>query len=437
MTFHKNHIKNGTLAVLAAIATMTACNKAPEEFDPLPTNPPNSALKAIGDTLRLNAEDSLFYKIIVRGNMLTTLNDKARSFTLFSPNNAAVRQFVSGASGGLIPPAGAPEATYVGFINGSLPVASATSIVQYHTLPQTVTSAAIPTTFPNLPYPTLLNPNPAASALLRFDGYVSRRTNGAWLNNIPVIVPNRLAGNGVIHSIAAVSVPPSTLLLDRINADANLTFLKAAIARADSGAAPTATLAYVLGTQAIAPGLNLTLFAPTDAAFQAALYIKAYPVVYGQLYQGAYAAAIGGGATPAQADAAATAFATANAPAQATALTASPTVFQNPALYPFLPATAVKGILVYHLLFGQRAFTPNLPTTATSFPTFLNSAIPAHPGITITATFTGPVVSAATIKGIANPTASNLLINPLPNGNSDQHYINGVMHKIDQVLFPQ
>ncbi|MBC7936170.1 MAG: fasciclin domain-containing protein [Rhizobacter sp.] len=436
MTFYKNHIKNGTLAIVAAIATITACNKAPQDFDPIPTPLPSPA-KAIGDTLKLSADDSLFYKVIVRSSLLPIFNDKAKRFTLFSPNNAAVRQFVSGASGGLIPPSGAPDSVYVKFINTNLPVASAAGIVQYQTLPQAVLTSSFGATFANLPYPTLLNPNPAASPFLRFDGYVSTRTNGAWLNNIPVIAPNRMAGNGIIHSTAAVAVPPSTLLLDRINSDAGLTFLKAAIARADSGAAPGSSLAYLLGTQSIAPGLNLTLFAPTDAAFQGALYVQAYPVVYGQLYQGAYAAAIGGGATPAQADAAATAFATANAPAQTTALTSSPTVFQNPALYPFLTATAVKGILAYHLFFGQRAFTPNLPATATAIPTFLNSAVPAHPGVTVAATFTGPVVSAATVKGLANPTASNLLINPLPTGSSDQHYINGVMHKIDQVLFPQ
>ncbi|RYY50733.1 MAG: hypothetical protein EOO06_02955 [Chitinophagaceae bacterium] len=436
MTSHKNYIKNGTLAVIAAVATMTACNKAPEEFAPIPT-PITSASRAIGDTLRLAAEDSLFYKVIVRSGLLSTLNDKTKTFTLFSPNNAAVRQFVSGASGGLIPPAGAPEAAYVGFINTNLPVASAAAIVQYQTLPQAVPTTSFGATFANFPYPTLLNPNPAASPFLRLDAYLSTRTNGAWLNNIPVISPNRLAGNGVIHGTAAVSVPPSTLLLDRINADANLTYLKAAIQRADSGAAATSSLQYLLGTQAIAPGLNLTLFAPTDAAFIAALTVQATPVVYGQIYQQAYAAAIGGGATPAQAQVIATNAATANTPAQTALLVGSPTVFQNPALFPYLTATAVKGILAYHLLFGQRAFTPNIPATATAIPTFLNTVVAAHPGITAAATFTGPVVTAATVKGVANPTASNILINPLPNGNSDQHYLNGVLHKIDQVMFPQ
>jgi len=432
-----NKYRNGGLLLAVALMGLTACNKEVEQIEPVPVPPVISSARAIGDTLRLSAQDSLFFKMIVRGGMLNLLNDKTKTFTLFSPNNAAVRQFISGASGGLIPPSGAPEAVYVGFINASLPVSSAASVVQYQILPQTVTAAAIPTTFPNFPYPTLLNPNPAASALLRFDGYISRRTNGAWLNNIPVIAADRLAGNGVIHSTVAVSVPPSTLLWNRIDTDVKLSFLKAAIQRADSGAAPGTSIQFLLSTQSIAPGLNLTLFAPTDSAFMVALTARATPVVFGGIYQQAYAAAISGGATPAEAAVIATNVATANTPAQTALLVDSPDVFQNPLLYPFLTASAVRGILAYHLLFGQRVFTPNLPTTATAIRTFLNTVVATHPGITVSAAFTGPFVSSATVKGIANPTAANLLINPFPNGSSDQHYVNGVLHKIDQLLFPQ
>lgn len=415
--------KNVALFTAVALLGLTACNKEVEEILPAPVAPVISGARAIGDTVRMNAQDSLFYKLIVRGNMLTLLNDKTKTFTLFSPNNAAIRQFVSGASGGLIPPSGAPESAYVNFINATLPVNSAASVVQYHILPQKVMAADIPTVFPNLPYPTLLNPNPAASPFLRLDGYISRRTNGAWFNNVPVIAADRVAGNGVVHSIAAVAVPPSTLLWDRINTDANLTYLKAAIQRADSGAAATASLQYVLGTQAIAPGLNLTLFAPTDDAMKA--------FITGAIAQ----ALIAQGVPPATALASAEALVT----GYGTLLLTNPYSIPvyGPQLAAVLTPTTAKGIVVYHLLFGQRTFTPNIPVAPLTLPTFLNSGIPTHPGVTISATFTGPVVTAATVKGIANTTASNLVINPLPNGSSDQHYVNGVMHKIDQVLRPQ
>ncbi len=90
-------------------------------------------------------------------------------------------------------------------------------------------------------------------------------------------------------------------------------------------------------------------------------------------------------------------------------------------------------------MLGSRAFLNNFPTTATAYPTLLNSAVPTHPGVTLTGTFTGPTISAATIKGIANATAANILVNPTPepNGTSDQFFVNGTIHKINQVLLPQ
>ena len=163
------------------------------------------------------------------------------------------------------------------------------------------------------------------------------------------------------------------------------------------------------------PGLkNLTIFAPTDEAFQATLT--------GAIYQGLVAQ----GVPPA------------NALAMAQQLASTPDVFSNPALYSTLTATNVRGIVVYHILLS-RAFTNNLPTTITSFPTLLNAAIAAHPGVAIQATAGVPFFTAATVKGVANATASNVIINPTPDpgGSSDQHFLNGVIHKIDQVLLPQ
>ena len=418
------NIKNSFLAFSTAVAVLSACNKAPEEIGDIPT-PIIPAGSSLADVLRTTADDTLFYKIVVRGAMQNLINDKSKTFTVFSPNNAAVRQFVSGASGGLIPPSGAPEATYVGFINSNLPVASANSIANYHIVTQNVPVASFKSTFSNYPYPTNLNPSPASSPFLRLDAYLSRRANGAWLNNIPVIAPDRTAANGSIHSIAAVSVPPSTLIWDRINTDTDLTFMKAAVQRADSGAAAGASLQYLLGTQSIAPGLNLTVFAPTDNAMR--------NLLIGAITQ----ALIAQGVPPANAQTAATGLVT----AYGTTILTNPSSIPvyGPALASVLTATTVKGIVVYHIVFGTRAFTPNIPTTATNIPTMLNQGIPVHPGIAIAATFAPglPVVGAATVKGLANASASNVIINPLPAGSSDQHYVNGVMHKIDQVLLPQ
>jgi hypothetical protein len=57
----------------------------------------------------------------------------------------------------------------------------------------------------------------------------------------------------------------------------------------------------------------------------------------------------------------------------------------------------------------------------------------------VQATFGATGVTAATVKGLANTSNSNILINPTPapGGTSDQHYVNGVLHVIDQALRPQ
>ena len=430
----KNKFKTIGLILVASVMVLSACNKELEEITgPAPVVPTGLSLT---ETLVASPNDSLFYKILARAGKLPLLSDKSKRFTIFSPDNAAIRSFINAATGGLIPPP-APESAYVAFINSILRPGQADTLVMYHIIPQSVPTSSIPTTFPNFPYPTLFNPAAALSPFARLDAYISRRTNGAWKDNIPIIVPDIITANGVIHRIAAVTVPPSQLLLTRINTDTDLTYLRAAILRADSGAtiSTVGSLQYFLGDVSIQLGANFTVFAPTNLAFQNVLYAAAFGVVRAQIFQFAYAQAIGAGATPAQATAIANAAADTNAPAQTTLLVSTPAIFSNPALYPFLTATQVKGILFYHLL-GVRAFTVNLPTTDTNIPTLLNAAISAHPGISVKATFTGPFVSSATVKGLFNAAPSNILINPFPGGSSDQRFVNGVLHKIDQVLIP-
>ena len=396
------------LAIAAMMFILSACNKNVEQFaTPVVVAPAGLAL---GETIATIADDSLYYRMIVKGGMLATINNKSNIFTMYVPNNAAMRQFLVAIGA----PPGQPDAVYSGFITAFVPAATAASIVSYNMIPQSITTASVPGTFPNWFYPTHLNPTtgtPGFNPLVRLLTFPSTR-NGNWINNIPLLAVNLAAANGVIHTAAALPAPPQKVLAQRIFADADMTYLAAAIQRADSGVAPTtsASLVWVLSNF----GPNITVFAPTNLAFQ--------QLLTGQITL----ALIAQGVPPA------------TAAAQAAVLASTPAVFSNPALYPVLTPTTVKGIVVYHLL-GTRAFTNNFPTTATSYQTLLNSAVPSHPGVSLTCTFTGPFVSAATIKGIANPTASNILINPTPepNGTSDQFFVNGTIHKIDQVLRPQ
>ncbi len=411
MKYKFKSLKTGFILSITAMVVFTSCNKDLETItEPAATAPSGSAL---GETLKASANDSLYYRLIIKSGLLNSLNNKSTTFTMFVPDNNAMRIFINAASGGLVP-INAPDAVFSGFITANIPTATAAGIVSYNTCPQALFSSSIPATFPNFQYPSILNPAPTISALLRLTNFPTTR-NGAWLNNIPLIAPlNTEAANGVIHHTAFVVTPPQRYLWDRINTDPELTYLKAAINRADSGTAAPGTLQGAL----LNIGANLTVFAPTDAAFQATLT--------GAIYQGLVAAGYPPGA---------------GTQATAAALASTPAVFSNPLLYSVLTAETVKGIVVYHLL-GQCAFSNNMPTTTGFFPTLLNGAIPAHPGLGITATFTPPFVSAATVKGLGNATAANIIINaspllPDPSGTSDQHYLNGVLHKIDQVLLPQ
>lgn len=407
------------LLMFAGMLIFSSCNKGVIDLGDLPApSNPNSSLRALGDTLNTpaRANDSLYYAMIVKSGLLSTLNNKNTSFTMFVPTNAAVRTFITAITGGAVPST-APDAAFKSFINSaSFPAASAAGIVSFNITPQALPSTSISTSFPNQQVPTLINPAPQLSALLRLTTFPSNR-NGFYLNNIPMITLDIRAANGIIHEVASVQTPPQQFLWDRINADSvstnpnALRYLKAAILRADSGVAVTTSGSLEGALKNI--GANLTVYAPTDLAFQ--------QLLTGLITQ----ALIAQGVPPA------------TAAAQATFLASSPTVFSNPALYGSLTAQTVKGVIVYHIL-GVRAFNNNLPTTQTNFPTLLNSAVPSHPGIGLKATFTGTFVSAATVKGIANPTASNILINPTPGtGSSDQFFLNGVLHKIDQVLRPQ
>ena len=169
----------------------------------------------------------------------------------------------------------------------------------------------------------------------------------------------------------------------------------------------------------------MTVLAPTDSAFQAILYAE----IYGTLLQEGVPSG--------------------TAAAEAGALSSSPTVFSNPALYSVLTAQTVRGIVAYHILAVQsdgayqpvdRVFSVNFPTTPGSFVTTLvNGSFPTHPGIMAQATFTGPFVTALQFTGLGtfppggtpySGGAANTIV-------FDEIGVNGVVHKIDKVLLPQ
>jgi uncharacterized surface protein with fasciclin (FAS1) repeats len=444
------------VVITAAVSMLPSCNKDLPVAEPIVTTPPTGS--TIFETIRANgATYSYLDSAIARasafnspaGKLDALLNDKKAVLTFFAPDNDAFQRSFQA----LGFPIGV--STLKGFRTGQLD-----SILRYHIVGgQKFASSTIPTTFPNSLYlQSALILSPPSATLppgYRMPIFPGKQGPTNFINNIPLVQADIEAANGIMHRASFIALPPSQVLWQRIASDPDLTYLKAAVERADGNVpagSPPGTLVSALSN----PAANLTVLAPTNLAFQQLLTgqitLALIPIVTQQLIPLITQQLIAGGATQAEADAAAPGLAAAQAPAiaqgQAAALASTPAVFTNPALAGVLTPQTVAGIVVYHLLAKQtsntafqgiRAFSVNIPSTETNSFTLLNSAIAAHPGVTLKATFGFAGVIAITAKGLGNATASNVLINPTPApvGTSDQHYVNGVLHKIDQVLRPQ
>ena len=401
--------KMGILSILFSIVVIS-CNKdvdapVPNDKPVYPKGPTIASIINGPNYTILKAAVTRAATSSARPTVASLLSDSSLTFTLFAPDDNAF--LASGINATVI---------------NVLPAASLHNILLYHILPQAVPASRLAgAPFPNLQYPSLLNPAPTLSSLLRLTTFLKASSNGAWINNIPIVKPDSILANGIVHKVARVVMPPSRSLWDTINNGPQLTYLKAALIRADEGIPAASTLQAAL--QNI--GLNVTVFAPTDDAFRTFL-------------TGAIAQYLISQQVP-----------QATAVAQATALVTAygSTLLSNPGSIPGLgptlssviTPTLVRGIVVYHVLSAQsgsfappgiRVFSVNLPTAPTLVKTLLNSVVSVHPGVTVSATFNGPVVTAATVKGAANATASNVVF-------SDVHQTNGVIHGIDQVLLPQ
>jgi uncharacterized surface protein with fasciclin (FAS1) repeats len=394
------------LVLTAGILLLASCNKDVE--DPTPITVPARSGQTIMATINSNANFSILKAAIARAStssaspsLTALLSDSTGLYTVFAPTDQAFL-----AAFQLL---GIPASVGINaFSAGKLD-----TLLRYHIVGgQLISADSIANRSPNLQLPTLFLLAPPSASLppgLRMSIFPSKNVNTFWVNNIPMQGQGVAASNGVIYPLGFVALPPSSFLWDRINTDPNLTYFRAAVLRADSGSTASTSLVAALSN----PAANLTAFIPTNDAVKQLLNMQITAALVAQGVPQATAQAF------------------------AAQLTSTPDVFSNPLLFSALTARTVQGLVVYHLL-GTRVFSVNMPTTPTYFKTILNSFVPTHPGVQIQATFGTTGVTAATVKGLANPTASNVLINPTPGaGTSDQHYINGVLHEIDQVLLPQ
>lgn len=416
-----NTIKIWSLAALSSMVMFTSCNKDLDTFAPIATptypigNIPGSL--SIARTLAANPSDSMFYRMLVRSGLLNNYNDSTKNLTLFAVDNGGMKVFVNAASGGAVPLT-APDAIFAGFISSTLPATTAAAIIQYNTLGQKYPFANFGSTFPNYPAPTLFQLDPVNTPFLRMTICPTNSTSFKYVNNIPATgQPDLLASNGIIHHTFTVVAPPSMLLKGLIATKPNLSYFRAAIARADSGAVGLGRLDSLLNFGA----LNMTVLPPVDSAFQ--------KIVFGL----AFSAALNAGATPA------IALATANG-----AVAAGPAFLGTNNVSTAL----VRGILAYHFIASGtgattspkvRIFSVNVPSTPAFLNTLVNGAVAAHPGIRAQATFTGPVATNVSFIGLGTfPSGGAPFSSPASVViDKDNHAVNGVFHIIDRVLLPQ
>jgi Fasciclin domain len=413
--------KFASAMMLAALFILSSCNKDLETITgSTPGTPTIAATGNIAATIAANPDDSLFYRMLVRSTLLPLLADSSKRFTINAVNNAGMKIFVNAASGGAVPLA-APDAAFSSFISNNLPIANAAAIVQYNIVGQQLPTSLIPTRFPNVPYPTLIQLDPVNTPFLRMTTTYAKSSAGNinYVNNIPSFGQNdQLATNGVIHHTYTVVAPPSAIMLSNLIASKpNLTYFQMALNRADSGQVLTTTSSfnYLMSY----PVLNQTVLAPSDAAFQT--FIQT--IVFGKALQA--------GATPAQAGAAA-----------AAAVAAGPAFLMTNNV----STAQVRGIVAYHLLASDitgsispniRVFSVNVPTAPALVKTLVNGSAATHPGVRAVATFAGPATTSVTVTGFAALTGGAPFSDTPANVvEKDLNVINGILHVIDRVLVP-
>lgn len=173
---------------------------------------------------------SLLETAVVRagldGTLATTPN-----LTVFAPNNAAFTA------------AGLTEA-----VINSTPVATLQAILQYHVLGSKVNSADVPA-----------GPNAEVTTLGGVKAFATKNSSGVFINGVKVITADVSASNGVIHVVDRVLIPPTGNIVATAQANANLTYLVAAVLRADASGTSI--------SGALSGAGPLTVFAPTNQAF--------------------------------------------------------------------------------------------------------------------------------------------------------------------------
>ncbi len=206
-----------TLAIGSLLITTTSCKKEDNSA---------SAQKTIAEIVNTDANFSLLKQAVDRAGLGAALS--AGSLTVFAPDNAAFA-----ASG--ITSTDINDATPEELIE----------MLTYHVIGTKIASSGVPA-------------SDTVNSLEGTNLYVSKNTNGVFVNGIKVKTADVSASNGVVHVISEViESVPSESIAEEVAADPNFSTLLAAVVKAD--------LVSVFSNKG-----KYTVFAPTNAAFDAA-----------------------------------------------------------------------------------------------------------------------------------------------------------------------
>lgn len=183
------------------------------------------AAQTIADIVNSNADFSTLKAAVEKAGIGSTLS--SGTLTVFAPDNAAFAA------------AGITESTLQ-----SLTAAQVANILTYHVLGLRVSSAEVPA-------------SDAVGSLQGQKIFASRNANGVFVNGIKVKAADIQASNGIIHVIENVLIPPTQTIQQIAAGNPNLSLLVAAVSKAG--------LLNAIGADG-----KFTVFAPTNAAFNAA-----------------------------------------------------------------------------------------------------------------------------------------------------------------------
>jgi uncharacterized surface protein with fasciclin (FAS1) repeats len=213
------------LTALGTMITLSSCKKDDNTVTPPITPTPNVVGVAQNDTTF-----SILVAAVTKANLVTTLSDPTKSFTVFAPINAL----------------SATDVTNI-----------LTPLLTYHVLGAKVLSTAVPT-------------SDTVKTVNGKNLFASKNANGVFVNGIKVTTADINASNGVVHVIGSILVPPTQTIAQIATANSNFSLLLTAVVRA--GLAGTLS----------GPG-KFTVFAPVNSGFPASLdtdaEINAAPVL--------------------------------------------------------------------------------------------------------------------------------------------------------------